>query len=132
MIKKAFTFDISSFRETAEPIHVECSVTKQPPYECSVEILDEVSAREAKAVKKAAKVSFAKELADYGITEYHWKGERVSPLLQLKPGDKVTHEGEECEVVYIIPQNEKCGIKRPTGQLLNNIGFSELLRKKSC
>lgn len=96
--------------------------------------VDDLHPRELKAVKKTLKPIFFKELEDKGITDYHWQGDKESSLLQYNIGDPVKYNGEDCIIVYILPEKEKCGLKSNSGRLLNNVCFSEigeeLLKKK--
>ena len=63
----------------------------------------------------------------YAGQELEWEGEKKRHLLlQFKAGDTVKYSGENHEIVYVIPETEKCGIKNREGKLLNNIKFSEI------
>ena len=127
MITSNYTLDISEFREEGSPIHVTCRADKvKDRWECFLDLEDDLHPREIKAIKKVLKPLFFKELEEKGITNYHWVGDKESPLLQFNIGDPIKYNGEECIVVYILPDKEKCGLKSSSGRLLNNVCFSEI------
>ncbi len=127
---RTYKLDLSEFREDFPVIQVTCeAISKNGNWECDLIIdTDEVSLspKELKAIKKTVQPLFYSDLKSSNITDYHWRGEKKNPLLQVKAGDSVKYNGEVCVVAYVLPEREKCGLKSPSGRLLNNITFQEL------
>ena len=129
----SYAFDLTEFREEDPIVRVRCRGDKRfdGSWLCSFEVLNETSLtpREAKAIKKAVHPLFESDMKEAHTEEVNleWEGEKKRhPLLQFKAGDTVKYSGENHEVVYVIPETEKCGIKNKEGKLLNNIKFSEI------
>ena len=127
---RTYRLDLSEFREDLPVIRVICeAIPKNGEWECDFVVdNDEVSLthKELKAIKKSVQLSFYSDLKEHNLSDYHWKGEKKSPLLQLKTGDEVKYNGENCIIVYVLPEKEKCGLKNPSGKLLNNVTFQEI------
>lgn len=127
---RSYKLDLSEFREDTPVIKVICEATSiAGEWECDFCVdNDEVvlTPKELKAVKKIIQPTFYSDLKECNMTGYHWKGEKKNPLLQVRTGDEVKYNGERCIVVYVLPEREKCGLKNPSGKLLNNITFQEI------
>lgn len=120
-MKKTYTIDLSEYG-VEERVRVTCfAVDKDAEWECVLELdLDDysLSKAEVKAIRLALREQFEQDMQRaYGVTQFHWKGDRKSPLLNLKKGDRLTFIGGEGEVLYVVP--DKFGIKTPDGRVLN-------------
>lgn len=129
----AYAFDMSEFGSECPVIRIKCRSDKKPNgvWICSFETTNEIplTPREIKAIKKAVHPLFEGDFKEAyaDVNNLEWEGEKKRhPLLQFKAGDVVKYSGENHEVIYVIPETEKCGIKNKEGKLLNNIKFSEI------
>ena len=128
-----YALDLSEFRDDESVIHVQCKGEKRfdGSWLCSFEVIDSdtASPKELKAIKKVVQPLFKADMleANNNVFELEWEGEKKRhPLLQFQAGDTVKYSGENHEVVYVIPESEKCGIRTKEGRLLNNVKFSEI------
>jgi len=128
-----YAFDLSEFGDEDPIIRIKCRGDKRfdGSWLCSFEPINvdnQLVGKELRAIKKAVYPLFQNDIRDnYGSDSIEWEGEKKRhPLLQFKAGDTVKYSGENHEVVYVIPETEKCGIKTKEGKLLNNIKFSEI------
>ena len=128
-----YALDLSEFRDDESVIHVQCKGEKRfdGSWLCSFEVIDSdtASPKELKAIKKVVQPLFKADMleANNNVFELEWDGEKKRhPLLQFQAGDTVKYSGENHEVVYVIPESEKCGIRTKEGRLLNNVKFSEI------
>jgi hypothetical protein len=124
MYKKTYTFDISEFQAEVPIGHAKCKAEEgEGEWLCDLEFdidLSEFSSGEVRSIRQTLREQFEGDLKrEFGATLFHWKGDRRSPLLRLKKGDRVSFKDGEGEVVYVIPEAQKYGIKTTDGRVLN-------------
>jgi hypothetical protein len=125
-VVRSYWFDVSGTR-----VHTECFGEEGVEgWDCTalLEIDDQdFTPRELKALKREVKAQFEEDLrSELGPIEVFWSDEKRHPLLRLHKGDKITYQGEEVEVEYVVPEQKFCGVRTATGKLLNKIRFHEL------
>lgn len=127
---RSYKLDISEFRENPPVVTVLCEAVPMDggEWECELIVENEVtlSSKELKAIKKVVHPLFYTDLTRSGIRNFHWKGEKRNPLLQYKVGDEVKYNGENCIVIYVLPEVGKCGVKNQSGRLINDVKFQEI------
>lgn len=128
---RSYKLDLSEFRENPPVVTTLCEAVLLPDGEWECELIidnDEItlSSKEIKAIKKVIYPLFYTDLKRNGIPNFHWKGEKRNPLLQYKVGDGVKYNGEDCIVIYILPEVGKCGVRNPNGRLINDVKFQEI------
>ena len=122
-IRKRYTFDLTEFEVEAKRGHADCTAEEgDSEWVCDLTPkLDlDLSASIVKAIIVEARKQFEDDLKhEYAAQTFYWKGDRRSPLLRLEKGDHVTFKGGEGEVVYVIPEQKKFGVKTTDGKVLN-------------
>lgn len=132
--EETYTFDLSEFREEEPVVRIRCRGDRRPDgiWLCSFEVVGSeigLSSKESRAIRKVVCPLFQSDMQETHSehVEMEWEGEKKRhPLLQFQAGDTVKYSGENHEVVYVIPESEKCGIRTKEGKLLNNVKFSEI------
>ena len=132
--EETYIFDLNEFRDEDPIVRVQCRGDRRfdGSWLCSFEVIDSENppnSKELKALKKVIMPLFQSDLQENRneVADIEWEGEKKRhPLLQFQAGDTVKYSGENHEVVYVIPENEKCGIRTKEGKLLNNVKFSEI------
>jgi hypothetical protein len=104
-MRKTYTFDLSDF-DYDEPIRVNC-VAQEVGEEwiCDMDLdPKEYNRSEFRTIRDSIRKQFETDLKhEYRIVSIRWKGDRINPLLRLKPGDRVTFKGGKGEIVYVVP-----------------------------
>ena len=124
-IRKRYVFDLSEFEIETKRGYVECVSDEnenEPEWVCDLTLrLDpDLPMNIVKAIKTEARKQFETDLKrEYAVQQFYWKGDRRSPLLRLEKGDHATFKGGEGEVVYVIPEQRKFGVKTTDGKVLN-------------
>lgn len=131
VLEDSYLLDIHETEGQVPPIRVSCKAElHDEQWTCSIVTpLSEMdlSSSSIRAIKKIVRTQFEDFLRGQEIFDFHWDGEKVQQLLQLRIGDVAKYKGETCEVVYVVPEQLFCGIKDKTGKLYNKIHFSELV-----
>ena len=135
-IRKRYTFDLTEFEVESKRGHVDCVAEDgDTEWVCdtSLKLDADLPMSAVKAIVGESRKQFEEDLKrEYAAQSFYWKGDRRSPLLRLEKGDHVIFKGGEGEVVYVIPEQKKFGVKTTDGKVLNfNLkSFEHFLFKK--
>lgn len=124
MITKTYILDLTKYEIDEQQGRVVCEAVKEDgvwvgdlQIECD---LGGLTRKERSDLEATVKRQFEKDFhSECKLVLVSWHGDKKSPLLRLKKGDKVDLKAGEGEVVYALPESDKIGVRVEDGRVLN-------------